>query len=155
MQNGRKKRPSLLSGALRKPDPRPKNTTPEDEVKTQHNCSCPPPPLDLCKNQDRTRFRTIGLCGLVTTLWICVKVQIHWIADPSLKCQRNTLPGNLTLPNQLTSRGSHLVKQVLDKTERRFPEEVANSRTSFRRKRTWVSSNRQVWQPNFGSVPYT
>ena len=34
VQNGRKKRPSLLSGALRKPDPRPKNTTPEDEVKT-------------------------------------------------------------------------------------------------------------------------
>ena len=109
-----------------------------------------PPPLDLCENLERTRFRT--MCGVVSTLWICVKLQIHWIADPSFKCQRNTFPSNLTLLNLLISSSSHLVKQVLDKTERRFPEEVANSRTSFRRKRTWVSSNRQ---PNFGSVPYT
>ena len=61
------------------------------------------PPLDLCENRERTRFRTMRLCELVSTLWICVKVQIHWTADPSFRCQRNTLPtSNLTLPSQLT-----------------------------------------------------
>ena len=68
VQNGRKKRPSLLSGALRKPDPRPKNTTPEDEIKTLHNYSCPPPSISA-----KTRI------GPVLGQWDC--------ADWSLLCE--------------------------------------------------------------------